>query len=186
MNLKSILKTLKLNESSLSMILGFIVVAIAGILIFNYFRKPSQEVPPTSTPATNQTEQQNGLSTSRTYIVKKGDNLWKISETFLNSGFNWIDIAKENKLTNANLIFDGQELKIPEVRANTPETKMEFKENKEAIEGSSYTVEKGDTLWDIAVRSYKGDGSQWVKIARENKLVNPALIHRGNNLVLPR
>jgi len=46
-------------------------------------------------------------------------------------------------------------------------------------------VVKGDNLWQIALRAY-GDGYQWVKIARENKLANPDLIHSGNILKIPR
>ncbi len=57
--------------------------------------------------------------------------------------------------------------------------------NQAPITGATYEVVKGDSLWKIAVRAY-GDGYQWVKIARENKLVNPNLIHPGNLLALPR
>lgn len=53
-----------------------------------------------------------------------------------------------------------------------------------SITGGSYTVVKGDTLWDIAVRKY-GDGYKWVAIAKANHLANPNLIHPGNVFTLP-
>ena len=55
----------------------------------------------------------------------------------------------------------------------------------EAIGGDKYTVQKGDTLWDISVRAY-GDGYRWVEIAEANALTNPDLIHSGNEFVIPR
>lgn len=53
------------------------------------------------------------------------------------------------------------------------------------IDGTSYTVQKGDYLWDIAVRAY-GDGYRWVDIARANNLSNPDIIHSGNVFAIPR
>lgn len=53
------------------------------------------------------------------------------------------------------------------------------------IDGTSYTVVHGDTLWDIAERAY-GDGHKWVDIAKANHLSNPNLIHSGNTFTLPR
>jgi nucleoid-associated protein YgaU len=55
----------------------------------------------------------------------------------------------------------------------------------QTITGNQYTVVKGDSLWNIAVRAYQ-DGYQWVKIADENNLGNPDKIHPGNVLNIPR
>lgn len=57
--------------------------------------------------------------------------------------------------------------------------------SQQKIIGNSYTVVRGDTLWDIAERAY-GDGFRWGDIAKENKLANPDLIHSGNVFILPR
>lgn len=54
-----------------------------------------------------------------------------------------------------------------------------------AISGSSYTVVRGDNLWDIAEKAY-GDGFKWKEIAAANNLVNPRVIHAGNTFVIPR
>lgn len=58
-------------------------------------------------------------------------------------------------------------------------------EQKGAIKGKKYTVQKGDYLWEIAQRTY-GDPYRWVDIAKANNLVNPDLIFSGNVLTLPR
>lgn len=200
MNLKSLLKNIKYYESSISMILGVIIIVIVGILIVNYFSENKGETIP-SMQITNQ-------SLPATYVVLKGDDLWKISEKFYGTGYNWIKIAKANNLSNANQIEAGQILNIPVIGDNIDQkptsyqtinptvklspTTIEIPTNKiypeninNTIKGNSYTVEKGDTLWNIAIRSY-GDGYKWVDIARVNKLKNPNLIHRGNILIIPR
>ena len=187
--LKGILKALKLNESTISTILGVLVVVVIGVLVFNYFRnigRPKTENTPT--PETGEVKLSEegkivpeGLPT--TYKVQKGDDLWKIAEKFYGSGYNWVDIAKENGITHPNTIFVDQELTIPAVEIR--QLAKPVSEIGQAIGGDTYTVAKGDNLWQIAVRAYS-DGFQWVKIARENNLTNPNLIHPGNVLKLPR
>ena len=200
MNLKSLLKYLKYYESYISMILWAIIIVVVGILIVNYFSAKKGETIP-SMQITNE-------SLPTTYIVKKGDDLWKISEKYYGTGYDWTKIAEANNLNNANQIEAGQTLKIPAIKDSleseslsneslnisaipspspakkpTAVTRAEYIDN--TITGNLYTVEKGDTLWSIAVRSY-GDGYKWVDIARENKLINPNIIHRGNIFVIPR
>lgn len=52
-------------------------------------------------------------------------------------------------------------------------------------QGSTYTVEKGDTLWDIAERHY-GDGSRWKDILEANpEIEDPKMIREGQEIVLP-
>jgi len=166
LNLKSILKSFKLNESGISMVLGAVVIVVVGVLIANYFKDRKAG----SLPAGGENKTETTLN--QTYLVSKGDNLWKIAEKVTGSGYNWAEIAKENNLENPDIIYEGQELNIRGAQ-NT------------SISGATYEVQKGDNLWDIAVRAY-GDGYKWSEIARENKLVHPNIIHSGNILVLPR
>jgi nucleoid-associated protein YgaU len=188
--IKNLLKKFKANEQAISMILGVLVVLVVGALVINYFRnvRPTKESQPTSEETTTQeSAQQQPIKLEElptVYTVKSGDNLWKIAETIYGSGYNWVDIAKENKLKNPNLVYAGQELKIPKAEPITPKISRPTKAL-EPITGETYTVVKGDNLWQIAVRAYS-DGYQWVKIARENKLANPNLIHSGNILKIPR
>ncbi|PJA42636.1 hypothetical protein CO176_02100, partial [Candidatus Woesebacteria bacterium CG_4_9_14_3_um_filter_39_10] len=99
------------------------------------------------------------------------------------SGYNWVEIAKENNIKNPGIIYEGQELTISV--SNQALTTVHGSPVTNTISGATYEVQKGDTLWAIAVRAY-GDGYKWSEIARENKLVHPNLIHSGNILILPR
>jgi len=52
---------------------------------------------------------------------------------------------------------------------------------------STYTIQPGDSLWDIA-RNHLGDGSRWHEIYNLNSDLigdNPALIHPGTEIKLP-
>ena len=180
MNLKSILKALKLNESTISMVLGALVIVVVGVLVVNYFKDQGGKIPFLSTG--NKTEVTQELPKSHT--VAKGESLWTIAEKYYGSGYNWVDIAAENKLADADVVSEGQTLSIPDVEPKLA-TKAEVETQGEAITGGTYTVVKGDSLWNIAVRAY-GDGYRWVEIATENDLANPNLIHTGNVLTLPR
>lgn len=200
MNLQKTLKNLKLNENNISMLLGAAVIVVIGFLVVNYFRSLEQGT--TSTVGTTTEENQIKLPTK--YTVKSGDTLWSIAEKFYQSGYNWVDIQKANKLSDASVISAGQELDIPDVSPKllgstnkkneeatmsakeTETTKMtEVTPTEAPILSETYTVQKGDTLWAIAKRTY-GDGFQWKKIATANKLKNPSVIHSGNVLTLPR
>jgi len=188
--LKNFLKKIKLNESTISMILGALVVVVVGVLIFNYFKGvgKGKVTTPTPTPGEVKLIEEEGKLVPEglptTYKVQKGDHLWKIAEKFYGSGYNWVDIAKENKIKNSNLLFVDQELTIPKTAVKQPAAKV-TQNFGPAITGDSYTIVKGDSLWKIAVRAY-GDGYQWVKIASENNLKSPNLIYPGNVLKLPR
>lgn len=158
------------------MALGALVVVIVGILIVNYFKDRGDTLTGLDT--------QNGLG--REHVVVKGETLWSIAEDSYGSGYNWVDIKTENSL-KSDLIEVGQKLTLPDVPAKKPTvTKITTTiTGSQAISGDSYTVVKGDSLWNIAVRAY-GDGYKWVEIAKANGLDNPNLIHTGNVLTLPR
>lgn len=177
--LKKLLKKIKLNEENISMILGAIVLVIVGILVVNYFKD--------RTPG-NVLEEGGQTATLNEHVVVKGETLWSIAESSYGSGYNWVDIKKANNLTSDSIEV-GQKLVIPEnITVSQPTTteKAETTNLKSAtIQGETYTVVKGDNLWNIAVRAY-GDGYKWTEIAKANKLTNPDIIHAGNVLTLPR
>jgi putative chitinase len=176
LNLKKLLKNIKLNEENISMVLGALVIVIVGILVVNYFRdKKSEILPAISTE-----------NKAKEHVVVRGETLWSIAEDSFGSGYNWVDVKSENKLTS-DKIEVGQKLAIPEVAAKKPTATKQvvIVKAQNPISGDSYTVEKGDTLWNIAVRAY-GDGYRWVEIAKNNNLKNPNLIYAGNVLTLTR
>jgi len=165
---KKYLKEINFPESYISITLGFLVVIVSGLLMFNYFSK-------------NKTEQT--LTTETTKEEVKKESLWTIAEKYYQSGYNWITIARENNLSDPNLIKEGQQLSIPKADI----IKLENGSTSSTATGpeKTYTVKPGDNLWQIAVSQYN-DGYAWVRIARANSLVNPNVIHSGNVLTLPR
>lgn len=197
--LKNILKTLKLKEDTISTMLGAIVVIVIGLLVFNYFRtlNPQGEISQQAaieetktTPGQLKLVEEGGQLVPEglptTYTVKAGDHLWSIAESFYNSGYNWVDIASANQLDNPDQISADQKLIIPKVGVKTATALDPDPTN--VIEGESYTVLKGDHLWDIAVRAY-GDGFNWTKIYQANQDLigpNPGLIEPDTTLTLPR
>jgi len=188
LNLKNILKTFKVNESTISMVLGAIVVLIVGSLVVNYLRNRQGTVPEELLKQNSAVE-----SSQKVYTVKDGDTLWSIAETYYSDGYKWVDIAEANGLLDASQIEVGQELTIPVLEdtgavaisdSGVVATKT-VTASQDSITAATYEVVHGDNLWDIAVRAY-GDGYRWVDIAEENNLANPDIIHAGNILVLPR
>jgi nucleoid-associated protein YgaU len=192
-DLKEILKKLKLSEQNISMVLGALVVIVIGVLIFNYFRGVGREELTTEgqpTPGEVKLIEEEGKlvpeGLPRTHQVQEGEHLWMIAEEYYGSGYNWVDIARENNLINPNRLLVGQELIIPKAEVIKP-VELPLTEVGEAISGSEYLVEKSDNLWEIAVRAY-GDGYQLTEIwhANENLVKNPDIIQPGQVLSIPR
>ncbi len=47
-----------------------------------------------------------------TYTIVEGDNLWNIAVRAYGDGYRWVEIAKNNKISNPNLIFTGDKLSL--------------------------------------------------------------------------
>jgi len=99
-----------------------------------------------------------------TYIVKKGDTLWNIAKK---NNLTVEELKRYNNL-NSNLLFIGQQLKLP----ISNETVIE--------EGNIYEVKKGDTLYSIA----KNNNTTVDKLKEVNSLVSDILAI-GTNLLIP-
>lgn len=97
---------------------------------------------------------------NNTYIVKSGDNLSSIAAKYNTT---WQALAAANGLSNPNLIYPGQVLRVPGTAA--PKT---------------YVVKSGDTLSSIAA----ANGTTWQRLAQLNGLPNPNLIYPGQVLKL--
>lgn len=90
-----------------------------------------------------------------TYTVKSGDTLSGIAAMF---GTTYQQLAAENGITNPNLIYPGQVLRI-----------------RGGSQPVYYTVKRGDTLSEIAVRY----GTTYQRLAQLNGITNPNLIYAG-------
>ena len=99
-----------------------------------------------------------------TYIVKKGDTLWNIAKK---NNLTVEELKRYNNLNN-NLLYIGQELKLP------------IKEENIIEEGNIYEVKKGDTLYSIA----KNNNTTVDKLKEVNSLVSDILTI-GTNLLIP-
>ncbi|MCL4418539.1 LysM peptidoglycan-binding domain-containing protein [Patescibacteria group bacterium] len=199
-NLSNPFARIKLEDSYVSLIVGVLAVLVV-VIGFVFFLKTSKKTqtssiqykPTVELPKEELSKNEKDTSLSKTYIVKSGETLWEIAEKTYKSGYNWVDIAKANKLENPGLIHAGNKLVIPSVQpmevsiTQTQVSKPELSQasTPKSITGGSYKVEKGDYLWEIAIRAY-GDGFAWVKIAKANNLSNPNLIFSGNVLTIPR
>ena len=183
------LEQIKWPESYVSLVMGAVVVIIIAILIASFIKgKKVGEISSDKTENNPQKAQElKDVTLSRKYEVATGDTLWSISEKYYKSGFNWTDIAKANKIENPDLIEKGTKIILPDIKENISSVNSALPEvtPTNAIPENSYTVQKGDDLWNIAVRAY-GDGYKWVEIANANNLSEPGLIFSGNTLKLPR
>lgn len=94
------------------------------------------------------------------YTVKKGDTLSNIASKYNTT---YQKLAEYNNIENPNLIHVGQVIKIP--TTSKPVT---------------YTVKAGDTLSGIAAKY----NTTYQKIAKDNNIENPNLIHVGQKLVI--
>jgi len=125
LNFKSLLKSLKLNESTISMILGAIVIVVVGVLVVNYFRDIDT---PVEIPASITDESLND-SLPTTHVVQSGEDLWKISEKYYSTGYNWVDIAEANELSSPGNLEVGQELTIPDVENKSTGEELAMEES---------------------------------------------------------
>lgn len=102
----------------------------------------------------------------KTYIVQSGDTLTSIAKKFNTT----VDkIALLNNITNPNLIYPGQILKI-ETSINSSIRGYNF--------NTMYTVQKGDTLLGIS-RKLDVD---YKELIQKNDITNPNLIYTGEVL----
>ncbi len=188
----NILKKLHHAEPTVSFFLGIFVVLVIGILGGRYFYYYYQKHPlgkishqgQQVTPTPKETAEQNNQK-QKYYVVKPGDYLWKIASNYYHSGYQWVVIARANKLSNPNLLYSGQKLLIPQIKLpkqSATLTRGQIIPSQQA----HYTVQKGDSLSLIALRAY-GDMFAWPRIWKVNKaqIKNPWLIYPGQVLKIP-
>ncbi len=121
------------------------------------------------------------------HTVERGDTLSEISQQYYGTSRKWKDILEANKdvLQSPERLTIGMSLRIPDARQSVLAREDQSDQDPATLstsarstgEGRKYTVQKGDTLWSIAVNHYD-DGTRY------NDLIaaNDDLISDGNDL----
>ncbi|QQS38540.1 LysM peptidoglycan-binding domain-containing protein [Candidatus Woesebacteria bacterium] len=145
--MKSFLKKIKLNESTISMGLGTIVIIIVGVLVVNYFKTietpsvlPQDELEITTNELETPTNQ---------HTVVAGEDLWKISENYYGTGYNWTDIAQANNLTSPGSIKEGQVLTLPNTEPKLIGSELADNQNVTVIPTNTMETQPLVTLVEI-------------------------------------
>jgi LysM repeat protein len=121
-------------------------------------------VPPTS-PTTPPT------GNPSTYTVQRGDWIYALARRF---GITVAALLAANPGVHPNLLYPGQVLTIPSGTTPQPDPPPPS--------GNTYTVQRGDTLYSIAVR-FK---TTVMALQIANKLANPNFISPGQVLTIPQ
>ncbi len=103
-------------------------------------------------------------NSNNVYIVQRGNTLSQIANRY---GTTVNNIARLNDIQNPNLIYVGQRLIIPNVNEKTSTIQ-------------TYTVQRGNTLGEIAVKF----GTTVEQLVRLNNISNPNLIYPGQVLTI--
>jgi LysM repeat protein len=130
--------------------------------------QPALQPLATSVPTTGET----------TYVVKPGENLFRIALRF---GLSTRRLAEYNSIVNPGVIYAGQVLKIPGGVAPIATPIVPPPATVVPPVTTTYTVTLGDTLFKIAVR-FKTTVAQLVTL---NHLNNPNFIFTGQVLNIP-
>ena len=157
------------QRNTLAAIAAGVLVVIAGFLVYNYFSRVGRE------PEPEVTEQAAVFEEGEISIPEPGEIASENEEEGL--------VVREEAEANE------EEVPTPAPTVAGTWTARDLTPN--SITKESYTVQSGDTLWEIAEARY-GTGFDWGKILEANKdsigfLPNgcQALIEVGQTLVLP-
>ncbi|PLW58958.1 LysM peptidoglycan-binding domain-containing protein [Lactococcus lactis] len=103
----------------------------------------------------------NSTGSTQAHIVQSGDTLSGIAS---NWGTNWQELARQNSLSNPNMIYAGQIIRFTGGQSGTT--------------SRTYTVRSGDNLSSIASRL----GTTVQSLVSMNGISNPNLIYAGQTL----
>jgi len=168
---------ISLKEKFPSFLLGLCIVSFLTVFTV---KKIGIKVDTAKTPETKAI----AVDSVKTYTVKSGDDLWGIAEKMYGSGFNAIDIAKANKLSEPYSLNENQILIIPSIAAKKPTQGDITEKAAQTKHVEEYVVLPGEYLWQIAEKVY-GDGNQMSKLIEHNNIPYPYNVEEGQKLLVP-
>lgn len=124
---------LEKNQSYLNLVLGALIVIVLGVLVFNYFNKPSTETGDLG-PSQQVTDEQGDVKKEAlpgSYKVKEGDTLFLIAQKYYDNGDKYTEIMTANNL-NSDSIEVGQSLMIPKLSDASPDAMAQASSSPEA------------------------------------------------------
>ena len=123
-----------------------------------------------TTNSSSSSSSSTATTTAGTYTVKAGDTLSAIASRYSTSSST---LASLNSLSNPNLIYVGQVLKVSSNASTSSSTSSSA--NSTVTTAASYTVKAGDTLSAIAAKY----GTTYQALASTNSISNPNDIYVG-------
>ena len=123
-----------------------------------------------TTNSSSSSSSSTAATTVGTYTVKAGDTLSAIASRYSTSSST---LASLNSLSNPNLIYVGQVLKVSSNASTSSSTSSSA--NSTVTTAASYTVKSGDTLSAIAAKY----GTTYQALASTNSISNPNDIYVG-------
>lgn len=108
---------IKTRQSTLSLVLGGLIVLVVGLLVFNYFNRDKANLGPAQQTQNEQTPP-GDVSPDKLpgkYTVKEGDTLFLIADKYYQDGFKFTEIAKANNIANVDNVEVGTVLEIPKL-----------------------------------------------------------------------
>jgi len=139
--------------------------------------KPAQTPPPVQQAQTK-------------HKIRKGETLSVLARKYYKNELQWRRIFDANRetLSRPDLVYENQVLVIPPASKKSPVVKAERLTQPVPKGAKTYKVQKGDSLFRIAKREYKGDGTQWTRIFRANRKIlgSADRVIPGQLLVIPQ
>jgi nucleoid-associated protein YgaU len=162
------------QRNTLAAIAAGVLVVVAGFLVYNYFSRVGREAQPEVT-------QEAAVFEEGEINIPEPEEAGQEDQEGI--------VVREEAEAGEEADNETQETSAKEGVVAGTWTVKDHQPN--SLSGDSYTVQKGDTLWEIAEARY-GSGFDWGKILEANKdsigfLPNgsQALIEVGQTLVLP-
>jgi len=124
---------------------------------------------------------------STSHVVKPGETLSSIAQTYYGSATLWSYIAKANPTLNPDRLKSGQTLVIPPASSLAPSQVASPAPDKPVATSKQYTVQPGESLYKISMKLW-GDSHHVDALYELNKSTigdNPAKLKVGTLLNLP-